>query len=107
MFFRIFIVMKLLPIYDKIFESRWVDGKYLEDDQILGITTSDYRGQQRYYFNRKINKFIPVIQMDSYNIDDFDCTRNELGVAKKIAFQQNLNYKIVEIIRVRAKIKNN
>jgi len=43
--------------------EKWVNGIHLDEDQILGITTSDYGGQQRYYYNNKINEFIPVIQM--------------------------------------------
>ncbi len=72
-------------------EGSWSNGVWLDNDQIFAITTSEYSGQQRYYFNKIIHKFIPVIQMDSYNIDDFNCTMHEVDLAKKIANDQHLN----------------
>jgi len=88
-------------------EGRWSGGRYLDDDQIDAITTSDHRGQERYYYNKVINKFIPVILMDEYNIDDFDCTYKDLDNAKACALKQDLNTKIVELGKVRAKVLEN
>lgn len=88
-------------------EGRWSGGRYLDDDQIDAITTSDLRGQERYYYNKVINKFIPVILMDEYNIDDFDCTYKDLDNAKACALKQDLNTKIVELGKVRAKVLEN
>ena len=95
-------IKKLLR--EELSDIRWVNGIGLENDQILGITTSDFGGKQRYYFNHRVSKFIPVIQMSSYNIDDFDCTKQHLKLAKKVAFQQDLDSKNIDLLKVRAKI---
>lgn len=95
--------MKIFPVFKSLLEGRWVNGIHLDDDQILAITTSDFRGWERYYYNYKINKFIPVIQMGSYDINDFDCKKSDMNLAKKKAIEQDLNSKIIELGKVRAK----
>ena len=86
---------------NKILFERWVSGFGLDDDQILAITTSDYQGQQRYYFNKYTNKFVPVVLMGKYDINDFDCSKEHLADAKYSAIKQDLNPDIIKISQVR------
>jgi len=96
--------MRIKDIFDKIVLERWTNGIHLDDDQILGLTTSDYGGQQRYYYNKVVGKFIPVLLMGDYNIDDFDCGKEHVEPAKKIAITQDLDPGIVKLGKVRAKM---
>jgi len=83
--------------------ERWVGGIHLDDDQILGLTTSDHQNQQRYYFNKYTNKFVPVILMDKYHIDDFDCNKTHLATAKDSAIKQDLRTDIIKLGKVRGR----
>tara|TARA_R110000772_G_scaffold17946_1_gene49782 strand:+ start:34628 stop:34924 length:297 start_codon:yes stop_codon:yes gene_type:complete len=88
---------------NKVLIERWSSGFGLDDDQILGLTTSDHQGQQRYYFNKYTNKFVPVILMDKYHIDDFDCDKTHLATAKDSAIKQDLRTDIIKLGQVRAR----
>ena len=81
----------------------WVNGIHLDDDQILGITTSDFQNNERYYYNTYYNKFVPFSLMGKYDIEDFNCTKEHLPSIKDIAIKQDLNSEIIKISKVRAR----
>lgn len=96
--------MKLITLYESILNEKWSNGIYLDDDQILGISAYPFGGSYRSYYNKKINKFIPVNQMNSYDINDFDCDKRDLDKARVCLIKQDLDYNSLEIIKIRAKV---
>ena len=96
--------MKILPIYEGLEDGHWEHGVYLDSDQIISISASPYGHRERYRYNKKIDKFIHVIQMDNYDIDDFNVSRHDLPKAKERAREQELDYENLEIGRIRVKM---
>lgn len=94
--------MKIRPIYDKLLEGV----APLTGDQIHVITITDFRGKERYYYNTKLNKFVPSDLISNYDINDFDYTKANVTQAKESAMNQNLNTNVMDLGKLKTNVSH-